>query len=167
MRKHYATFYSPGTLFSESTSVEVAERDPKLAVAELEKIVERYNAKPYAFTLETRIVRDPVPDGEGGTLDVVPKTVDDVTGLHLLGGTLETWHEVEARNDPRESIMRSNMRVNGMWIVCVNTNSFRLTIPFGERDVIVDATGAIVERGDDPKHVAYRAMCAKEREARL
>ncbi len=41
-------------------------------------------------------------------------------------------------------------------IVCVTTNVYRSTQPFEEGDVVVDAKGVIVERGDDPKHVAYR-----------
>jgi hypothetical protein len=154
-RQEYVTFYSPGTLFSESTSKPIERRDPAMAVRMGTDVEERYAAKPYAFRFETRIVADPVPDGEGGTMPVQPKTVDE-TGFYFLGGVLWTLDEVTERNDPKESILRSNMRNNGSEIVCVNDNSWRATMPFGEKDCIVDASGIVTERGDDPRRVAYR-----------
>lgn len=154
-RQEYVTYYSPGTLFAESTSKPIERRDPAMAVRMGGDVEERYAAKPYAFRFETRIVAAPVSDGEGGTLHVSSKTVDE-TGLYFLGGVLETLDEVTARNDPKESILRSNMRNNGSEIVCVNTNSYRSTMPFGENDCIVDEAGRVTERGDDPRHVAYR-----------
>lgn len=152
-RKHYVTFLSPGTMMSESTTKPIERHDPKLVVAMAEQIVERYGAKPYGFRFETRIVGS-MPDGEGGTLTAQRDV--GVSGIHFLGGKLETYEEVLARNHPDERILRENMRSNEYWIVCVNTNSFRSVLPFEEGDRLVDATGEIVERGEDPKHVAYR-----------
>ncbi len=156
MRKHYVTFYSPGTLFSESTTKPIGKRDTREAVAMAEQIVERYGAKPYGFRFETRIVKDPVPDGEGGTLEVQPKTIDE-SGTYFLGGTLETLDDLERRAEPRDEICRSNMRRNGYPIVCSVVNGYKSTHPFTDDDFVVDASGAVVERGDDPRHVAYRA----------
>jgi len=131
-----------------------------------ETIRERYNAKPYGFVFETLVTAEDVPDGEGGTLRVEPKRVAR-SGVHFLGGRLETYTEVVERNDPKEEILRSNMRGNEQWIVCINTNSYRSTLPFDEEDYIVDAQGKIVERGNDPKHVAYRAEQLAKRKAEL
>ena len=156
MRQHCVVFYSPGTFVSESTKKEIAEWDPRLAVAIAETITERYGAKPYAFRFSTMLVAAPVSDGEGGTLKVEPREVA-ASGYHFLGGTLETIDEIEVRADPKESILVSNMRGNDFPIVVVNTNSWKSVQPFGEGDCIVGPDGAIVERGDDPKHVAYRA----------
>lgn len=156
MRKHQVTFYSPGTLFSESSTHDIESWDTAKAVAMAETISARYNAKPYGFVFETIIVADDVPDGEGGTLHVQSKRVEQ-SGIHFLGGKLETYDDVVARDDKNENILRSNMRGNEMWIVCVNTNSFRSTMPFSEEDCIVDAHGRIIERGNDPKYIAYRA----------
>ena len=160
-RQEFVIFYSPGTFVSEMTTNPIAERDTKLAVQMSETVRERYNARPYGFKFETRIVAEPVPDGEGGELMVQPKTVA-TSGMYFLGGKLETLDEVEARNDPKEDILRSNMRNASSHIVCVNENGYRSTLPFTEKDVVVNATGEIVERGDDPKHVAYRE-CVRAR----
>lgn len=164
MRKHQVTFYSPGTLFSESSSHDIESWDTAKAVEMAEKILERYNAKPYGFVFETLIVAKDIPDGEGGTLRVESKRVEK-SGVHFLGGRLETYDEVVARNDEKESILRSNMRGNEQWIVCINTNSFRSTMPFDEEDCIVDAKGVVVERGNDPKYIAYRAEQLAKRKA--
>ena len=164
MRKHQVRFYSPGTLFSESSVHDIDSWDTAKAVEMAERILERYNAKPYGFVFETLLVADDVPDGEGGTLRVESKRVAQ-SGVHFLGGKLETYDDVVARNDDKENILRSNMRGNEQWIVCINTNSWRSTMPFDEQDCIVDASGKIVERGNDPKYVAYRAEQLAKRKA--
>lgn len=161
-QQEFVTFYSPGTLFAEQTSKAIERRDSALAVALGESIVERYGARPWGFRFETRIVADPVPDGMGGTLRVESRTLD-TSGMHYLGGRLETFDDVAARNDASESILRSNMRCNGMWIVVANERT--RAQPFDEADVIVDAAGTIVERGDEPRHVAYRVAKTAERDA--
>ena len=164
MRKHQVTFYSPGTLFSESSTFDIDSWDTVKAVEMSEKITERYNAKPYGFVFSTLLIHDDVPDGEGGFLHVESKRVAK-SGIHFLGGRLETYDDVVARNDDKEEILRSNMRCNEDWIICVNTNSFRSTLPFGEEDVIVDARGTIVERGNDPARITYRTEQTAKRDA--
>lgn len=164
MRKHQVTFYSPGTLFSESSIYDIDSWDTAKAVELAEKVMERYNAKPYGFVFETVIVAEDVPDGEGGTLKVQSKLVKK-SGIHFLGGRLETYDDVLDRNDKKEEILRSNMRGNEMWIVCVNDNSWRSTIPFDEKDCIVDARGMVIEHGSNPKYVTYRAEQLAKRKA--
>ncbi len=166
MRKHKVTFYSPGTFVSESTTRDIDSWDTVKAVEMSEQIKERYNARPYGFIFTTVIVANDVSDGEGGTLKVQSKEVER-SGLHFLGGRLETYDDVVARNDDKENILRSNMRNNESWIICINDNSFRSTIPFGEEDCIVNARGLIVQRGDDPKFVSYRAEQLAKRKAEL
>jgi hypothetical protein len=160
-RREFVTFYSPGTLFAETTTKEIGERNVKVALAMAETITERYNATPYGFRFETRIVAEPLPDGEGGTLRVDPKTVAE-SGTYFLGGKLVTLDEVEARDDPKESILRSNMRCNDSTIVCEVVRGYKSTHPFTDKDFVVDASGEVTERGDDPRHVAYR-IAARER----
>jgi hypothetical protein len=87
---------------------------------------------------------------------VAPKKIRE-SGFHHLGGRIMTIEEVEARNAPTEAILLSNMRGNRIPLVVVNTNSYRVTLPFEVGDVIVGPDGDVVERGDDPKWFAYRA----------
>lgn len=164
--KHTVTFYSPGTLFSEQTSKDIDSWDTKKAVEMAETISERYGAKPYAFVFRTFKTHDPVSDGEGGLLKVESKKEKE-SGYYFLGGKLETYDDVVKRNDPKEEILRSNMRGNEYWIVCINTNSYRSTMPFGEDDKIVDASGIVIESGDDSKHVKYRKEQLKKRKDEL
>lgn len=161
MRKHYVTFLSPGTFFAESTSQPIEAWDTHEATQRSRVISERYNAKPYGFYFTTVLAAAPVSDGEGGTLPVTEKEVAR-SGRYFLTGRIETFDEIEARADPKESILRDNMRCNGRWLVVVNENSYRSTQPFEEADSIVNAVGDVVERGNDPKWVAYRAKKTAE-----
>jgi hypothetical protein len=165
MRKHQVTFYSHGTFVSESSTYDIDNWDTVKAVELAEKVMERYGAKPYGFVFETLITAQDVPDGEGGTLRVEPRRVDR-SGIYFLGGKLETYDDVLARNDDKENILRDNMRYNEHWIVCINTNSWRSTIPFEEDSCIVDAAGKIIASGASPKHVAYRATKTAEEKAK-
>lgn len=151
MRQEFVTFFSPGTFVSESTTTPIASRDPVLAAKMASDIRARYDAKPFAFRFETRLVHDPVPDGDGGTLRVESKTVD-TSALYFLGGELLFAHEVQES----ESILRSNMRCN-RWPICiVNKNSYRVTQPFNPEDCIVNGDGVVVRRGTDADLMAYR-----------
>lgn len=147
-REHRVTFYSPGTLLSEQTIKPIAEWDLRAAIGLAEHVTERYGAKPFSFRFSTILVADPVPDGEGGTLGVRPKEVAK-SATHHLGGTVETYAEIMARDCDDERILRSNMECNGYGAVVVNTNSYKSTHPFTGDDVLVDATGAIVDRASN------------------
>lgn len=153
--KHYVTFVSPGTFVSETSEKPIAAWDTTAAVAMAETVRERYGARPYGFYFITYAEADPVSDRQGRKLRVQAEETAR-SPFHFLGGTIETLDDVEARNDPKEDILRTNMKY-GSPIVVVNTNSYRSVQSFEENHVIVDAAGVIVERGDDPKWVAYRA----------
>lgn len=127
--KHFVTFFSPGTFVAEQSTQPIAEWNVKLAVEMARTITERYNARPYAFQFSTR-TRGP------GELD---SKVTKTSAMYYLGGHLETLAEVEARNDPREEILRSNMRCNKIATVIVNTNSWRFVGEFRKgKDVLLD-----------------------------
>jgi hypothetical protein len=165
-REHSVTFLSPGTFVSEATDKDIVSWDTREAVKMAESITERHGAKPYGFRFETWKTHTPVSDGEGGTLEVKPK-LEKSSGIYFLGGKLETYDDVCKRNDPKEEILRSNMKYNEYWVVCINTNSYKSTLPFGEEDRIVDATGTVIEDGSDPKWVKYRAEQLAKRKAEL
>ncbi len=150
-RKHFVTFLSPGTFMSEQTTKPIDAWDSVQAVVMSEKIVERHGAKPYGFYFTTCLVTGPVPDGEGGTLNVESKEVER-SGMHHLGGKVESYDEV----DPKEEVLRRNMDWNDYAYVCTTTNSYRHTAIFDEKDVVVDATGQVTERGNSPERIVYR-----------
>lgn len=161
MRKHYVTFYSPGTLFMEQTTRPIEAWDPKLAIGVGADVVERYGAKPFAFSFSTRIERDPVPDDEGGTLKVEPKTV--ATSCRYFIGERGTWDLLrlsQMKETPESEILRSNMRCNDWPIVIESRRSYRVTQPFESHDVVIDEAGKVIRRGDDEDLMAERRQFA-------
>lgn len=157
MRQHYVTFYSPGTFVSETTTKEIDSWDTHKAATMAKKISERYGARPYAFRFSTAVTRPPVPDGEGGTLRVEGRQVEQ-SGLHYISGEILTYDQVVSRNSPRDSILLSNMRGN-RWPIVVETRSpYISTHPLEASDSVVDSSGALVARGDDARWAEYRAI---------
>ncbi len=102
MEKHFVTFYSPGTFVAETTDKEVASWDVDAAVKMASEIEERYGATPYGFRFTTRTRDD----------DDLDSRVSKSSPMYYIGGMVETLAEVEARNDPKEDILRRNMRGN-------------------------------------------------------
>jgi len=128
MKKHFVNFYSPGTLVSEVSSKPIESWDVAKAMEMAKSIQERYSATPYGFRFETR---------ERGEEDL-DSHVSQISPMYFLGGKIETLEEVEVRNDPSESILRSNMRNNGHKRVITNTNSWKVTLPFEDDCVLLD-----------------------------
>jgi hypothetical protein len=163
IKKHYVTFYSPGTFFTESSRKEIESWETKKAVEMSKDILERYNAKPHSFQFSTIITAEPVKE-EGIELQVEEKEVKR-SGVYFLGGRLRFYDEVLKENNEDEDILRSNMECNGMWIVIENTNSYRFTGEFDEDAFIVNDEGSIVRSGKDEDLVAYRKKKNDERES--
>lgn len=128
MERHFVTFYSPGTFVSETTTKEISSWDVGAAREMARDIVERYGAKPYGFRFTTRA---------RGDNDLDSKEVAH-SGMYHLGGRLESLDEIVQRNDPKDKILISNMRINGWDFVLVNDNSYRITLPFDDRDHLLD-----------------------------
>lgn len=128
LTKHYVEFFSPGTFLSETSTEEIASWDIDTAVQMATKVTERYGAIPYGFQFSTR---------ERSAKDFDSKETKR-SQTYFLGGKIETLAEVEARNDPEEAILRSNMRANGYTKIVVNTNSWKATLPFNKGDVFLD-----------------------------
>lgn len=161
--KHFVIFASPGSFVSETSERPIESWDTKLAVGIAETIKERYGATPYGFQFETRLVAQDIPDGYGGTMQVQPKTVKK-SGMYYFG-KLETLDEIKAKRDPRNKILISNMECNDWPIMAMTTRGYSHASIFSEADFLVGPDGAILERGDDPKHVAYRKAKADEKAA--
>ena len=130
VEKHFVIFFSPGTFVAETSKRDIPSWDVSTAVRMADDINERHGATPYGFRFTTR-------RREAGDLD--SKEVAR-SPMHYLGGRVETLAEVEARNDPLEKILISNMRSNGWNRIIVNDNSWRWTQPLEDGDIVVPYT---------------------------
>jgi hypothetical protein len=128
MKKHFVIFFSPGTFVPEQTEREIDSWDTDKAVAMSREIVERHGAKPFGFKFITR---------GRGLLDLDSKTIKE-SGMYYLGGKVLTRAEIEARNDPKEAILRDNMRCNDIDRVIQNDNSWRYIGQFHDGDTLLD-----------------------------
>lgn len=129
-QQHFVTFYSPGTFVAEATCKPIDAWDTALAMKIADEITERHGATPYGFRFSTR---------ERGDDDLDSKQAA-MSPMHYLGGKVETLAEVEARDDPKESVLRSNMRINGYSRIIVNDNSWRWTQPLNDGDIVLNYT---------------------------
>ena len=128
MQQHYVHFLSPGTFVSEENIEPVDSWDVEAAQERAHSILQRHNATPYGFVFTTRS-RGP---------DDLDSKESARSGIYYLGGRIETLAEVEMRNDPKESILRTNMRNNGIDRIIINDNSWRFTTGLRESDVVLD-----------------------------
>jgi hypothetical protein len=127
MEKHFVTFVSPGTMFPESTTQEIASWDITQAIQMALQVTERHNAKPYAFHFTTRT---------RGESDFDSKETAK-SPHYFLGGEVRTAAEVLAGTDPKEDILRLNVSNNRIKRVITNTNSWKVTCPFEDDDVLL------------------------------
>jgi hypothetical protein len=128
MKKHYVTFYSPGTLFAETTTREIDSWDVEKAKEMVPNIKERYGATPYGFSFTTR---------ERTESDFDSKETAK-SKMFYLGGRIRTLEEVEADNKPDEEILRANMRGNDWDRVIENTNSYKTVQVLYDGDVVLE-----------------------------
>lgn len=127
MKKHYVTFLSPGTFVAEQSTKEIGSWDVEQAKKMAGGVEERYSAVPYGFYFTTR---------ERGPDDFDSKQTAR-SQMHYINCKVETLAEIEARNDPKESILRSNMRCNGWDKIVVTTKGWRWTQPLESGDVVL------------------------------
>jgi hypothetical protein len=127
MEKHFVTFCSPGTFFSETTTKDIDSWDVEQAQRMAQNIKERHNALPYGFYFTTR---------KRGENDLDSKETNK-SPMYYLGGKVMTLADVKAENDPENEILISNMEINGYDKIIVNTNSWKFTAPLNKEDVVL------------------------------
>lgn len=125
MERHFVTFYSPGTLVAEDTTMPIDSWDVDKAVEMAREVKWRI---PYGFVFTTRARADADLDSHE-----IKRS-----GTYYLGGRIETVADVEARNDPKDRILLGNMRGNGWDRIIVNTNSWTWTQPFEDGDALLE-----------------------------
>lgn len=128
IKKHFVTFYSPGTFVSESDTKPIDDWEVDAAIAMARDITQRYSATPYGFQFSTR---------ERGPDDLDSKETCR-SSMYYLGGKIETLAEIKDRNDSSERVLLSNMEGNGWDKIIVNTNSWLFRGPFIAGDVLLD-----------------------------
>ena len=130
MKKHFVTFYSPGTFVSESTSKEIDSWDVEQAMEMARSIRERHGATPYGFRFSTRERRT----------DELDSRVVATSNMYYLGGRIRHLDFIILENRPDEQILISNMKINGWDRVVENTNSWKITQPLEKDDVVLEWT---------------------------
>lgn len=128
MKKHFVTFYSPGTFVAEETTKEIKSWDVDLAVAMSKSILERYDATPYGFVFTTR---------ERKSEDFDSKEIDR-SGTYYLGGKVLTAQDIEKENNPDNEILLRNMKNNEWKKIVRNDNSWRWIQPLRDNDTVLD-----------------------------
>lgn len=126
--QHFVTFYSPGTFVAEMSEKPIDAWDTDAALRMAGEVTERYNARPYGFRFTTR----------GRTADELDSRVIAQSPMYFFGVKVETLEEVEARDDPKEHILRQNMRCNGFDRIIRTTAGWAWTQPLGADDIVLD-----------------------------
>lgn len=147
IEKHYVQFLSPGTFVSEETTLPIDNWDTHLAAKMVKDIKERHGAKPYGFRFKTYLEVESI-EASGEKFEVEPKEKKR-SGIYFLTGKIRTAAEVLAGTDPSEHILRSNVEGNGYKAIIENNNSYRITVPFNEEDILLDMEGNVIMRGED------------------
>jgi len=135
MIKEFVIFYSPETMVAESTAPrqkEIDSWDVEKAEKMARGIKKRYDAIPYGFQFVTR---------EQGDKDFDSHETKR-SNMYYLSGIIWTLSELEARNDPNDHVLISNMKRNGWATVIESNNSWKWVQPLFADDVIL--------KGDEP-----------------
>lgn len=128
MQAFFVKFLSPGTFVYEESTKPIVRHDVELAKSMAREIKERYGAIPFGFQFITR---------ERGEYALDSK-ITFTSGVYYLGGTVRTREQVERDNKADEEILRSNMRINDFKAIITNTNSWKVSLPVRDDDVVLD-----------------------------
>jgi len=125
MKQNFIRFFSPGTFVAEITYKPIKEWDVAKAKKIADSITERYDATPYAFQFLTLARGDNELDSK-----IVKKS-----NLYFINCKVSTLAEALKRNDPKEHVLRSNMKSNGYDRIATTIKGWKWTQPMAERDV--------------------------------
>ncbi len=127
MEKHFVEFESPGTFVCEVTVLPIDSWNVGKACELASSIKQRHGATPYGFRFITRSRND----------DDLDSKITAKSHMHYLGGKIRTIEEVEAEANPADDILLSNMRYGNIKRVITNTNSWKVTHPLNDDDVVL------------------------------
>jgi len=125
--KHFVEFFSPGTLWSETTIQPVDNWDVVEATRMSRTVVERHGARPYCFRFITR----------ERTKEELDSKITNKSPFYYIDCVVETLEDIEQRNDPNEDILRSNMRNNNIERIARPKTGWSGAYPVGKDDVVL------------------------------
>lgn len=128
MKAHFVEFYSPGTMFAETTQAPVSSWNVDEAMKMAEGVRERHGATPYGFCFITREREDHELDSKESKR----------SNFYFLGGVVLSLQEVIDRNDPNDKCLISNMKSHKHEKVVINTNSWKWVQPLRKDDVVLN-----------------------------
>lgn len=128
VQEHFVIFVSPGTLYPETTLKAIDAWDVDLALKMADGIEERHGATPYCFYFITR-----GRDKTGLDSKEIARSV-----FYFLGGRILTLEDIKARKDPEDRILILNIENNKIDRVIENCNSYKVTLPLGKDDIVLD-----------------------------
>ncbi len=129
MKKHFVVFYSPGTFLAERTVKEIDAWSTEDAVEMSKSIVERYDARPYAFQFVTRERKEQDFDSKETARSC----------MYFLGGRIRTVEDLEADGEDHR-ILISNMKTNGWDRVIQSTHGWSWTQPLMDGDIVLEVS---------------------------
>ncbi len=127
LQKHFVTFMSPGTFCHETSQKEIDSWDVPTAISMAREIKERHGATPFGFYFTTR----------GRNVEELDSKIIATSPTYYLGGVVETYEEVVARNLPDEKTLRWNMEMNNIKRIITNSNSWKTVQPLRDEDVVL------------------------------
>jgi hypothetical protein len=125
--QNFVMFLSPGTFMAEQTEEEVEAWDVEAACRRANEIVERHRARPYGFLFITR----------GRSAKELNSREITRSPFYFINCRVETREEIEARNDPRESTVRANMRINDIKAIARPKSGWDGFFPIRDGDVVL------------------------------
>lgn len=119
--------YYPGSFVSET------DERPVSATEIPEQIASQLHFSAFAFAFKTVLRADPIDDGRGGTLEVLPRKLSE-SGRYYPDGEVFTLVELEALPGDHEILISNVRRYEGQRAVRTRCGNWQ---PFLPGDVIV------------------------------
>ncbi len=124
MKRHFVTFYSPGTFVGEQSTKEIESWDPEKAREMMADIEARYGATPYGFRFTTR---------KRGMRQLDSEVVE-TSGMYYVDCKVQTLEDVQADG---AHVLADNMRINHWDRVVTTTKGWAWSQPLQEGDVVL------------------------------
>lgn len=129
VKKHFVTFYSPGTFVAEETTKEIDAWSPDLAKRMAADIKERYGAVPYGFQFSTRTRTDKDLDSK----------VTARSCMYFINCKVLTLADVEklAKENRKYETLLANMKENRFARVVETINGWKWCQPLTDKDIVL------------------------------